>query len=87
VRCGARDAAECLHDHFYPRLRMPKLNAAGTSIRALATCHADRKASLSVSLKDGRVVVNCFATNCTREAIRRSLIRLNVSTLCLPRAS
>jgi hypothetical protein len=86
LRCGAADAAQCLQDHFLPRLRLPKLSSDGKSIRALSPCHADHEPSLSVGIKDGLVLVNCFATRCTSKSTRRALIRLGISPACLPRS-
>jgi hypothetical protein len=87
MRCGAHDAAECLNDHIRPHLRLAKVNDAGTSIRALAPCHADREPSLSVSVGgNGRVIWNCFA-GCTQEATRRGLIRSKVAPACLVRSA
>jgi hypothetical protein len=85
MRCGARDAAECLHDHVRPHLRQAKPSDNGQSLRALAPCHDDREPSLSVSIGQVRPIIwNCFA-RCTQEETRRALIEGGVDPRCLVR--
>lgn len=86
MRCGARDAAECLHDHVRPYLRQAKPADNGQSLRALAPCHDDREPSLTVSIGQVRPVIwRCFA-KCSQEQTRRALIEAGVDPRCLVRA-
>ena len=86
LRCGAHDAAECLHDHIRPHLRKAKPSDDGRTLRALAPCHDDREPSLTVSIGDARPVIwRCFA-KCTAEETRRALIEHGVDPRCLQRA-
>lgn len=85
MRCGARDAAECLHDHVRPKLRQAKPSDNGQSIRALAPCHDDREPSMVISIGKVRPLIwNCFA-KCTQEATRQKLIEGGVDPRCLVR--
>lgn len=86
MRCGAKDAAECLHDHIRPHLRRAKLGDDGKTLRALAPCHDDREPSLTVSIGQVRPVIwRCFA-KCSQEQTRRALIEDGVDPRCLVRA-
>lgn len=86
MRCGADDAAECLHDHVRPHLRSAKVADNGKSLRALAPCHDDRDPSLSVSIGQVRPVIwRCFA-RCSQEETRRALIEDGVDPRCLVRS-
>lgn len=83
MRCGARTPGDCLEDHVRPFLREPKLKGP-ESYKALATCHPDREPSLSVSVRDGRIVWWCFA-RCSSDATRNSMIMRGVPARCLIR--
>jgi hypothetical protein len=94
MRCGADNAAECLSDHILPRVRDAKLSRDKLSLRGLAPCHADTDPSLSVSVRRGRIVWNCFA--CSKRlgieqgqrVTRNALIKTRgVPERCLPLAA
>jgi hypothetical protein len=92
VACGARDAADCLALHITPFVRDAKLSRDGLNLRGLAPCHDDTTRSLSVSVRKGRIVWNCFA--CTKllgkedaqRLTRKALIAARISEYCLPMA-
>jgi hypothetical protein len=86
MRCDARDAAQCLHDHVRPWLRGAK-PAGKDSYRAVAPCHDDGLPSLSISAGDhGLIIWNCFA-RCPSRRTRKALIEAGVSPACLPRTA
>lgn len=85
LRCGSRTAADCLTDHVRPFLRQAtQAGSGGDSYRAIATCHDDTDPSLSVSVRGGRVVWNCFA-KCGSDKARNAMILLGVPAHCLIR--
>jgi hypothetical protein len=94
LRCGADDAAACLNDHIWPRLKDPRPAGAPASYRALAPCHDDLTHSLSVSVMDGRRISwNCFAckellgNEKAQKATRNALILAKVPGICLPQTA
>jgi len=82
----------CLELHIRPRLKDPK-PAGPFSYRALAPCHPDITASMTVSWLDGRIVWNCFAckkmlgNDMAQKVTRNALIARNrIPARCLPQA-
>lgn len=91
MRCGAKDAAECLHDHARPHLREPKVAAAGDSYSALAPCHDDTARSLTVSVGARRAIIWCchacqerLGKDAAQIRTRSALIKAGVPARCLP---
>ncbi len=83
MACGL-SPAYCLTDHVVPALGGVKpLNASG-EIRALCPAHGDRDPSLTLGVRNGRIVWHCFR-KCPQETIRTAMIRAGVPPGCLPR--
>lgn len=83
LRCGARTPADCLNDHVRPFLKNPRPSGL-ESYKALATCHPDRNPSLSVSVRGGRIIWQCFA-GCSSDAARNAMIMRGADGRCLIR--
>jgi putative DNA primase/helicase len=52
--------------------RLHKIQKSGTGWKVLCPAHNDHHQSLSITEKDGKVLLNCF-TGCTPEAIVEAL--------------
>jgi hypothetical protein len=95
MRCAADNAAECLSDHILPHIRGAVLARDKQSLRGLAPCHLDTDPSLSISVRRGRIVWNCFAcvkrlgsVDQAQRLTRNALIKdCRVPERCLPLAA